>query len=600
MEDVDQRRSSTAPRYAGALMLAAVAGHLLSETATGALATWQSWVLYGIGTTLLVLSASAIDRLNRLAKRIRLRWVVFTAVLVVVAGLVTLAAPPLVAYGRVLLLGCPQPTEVRVLTSRDAAPAIGEVARKFEQHTAAGNHGCRTARLYVFSAPGSLGALALRNSWSSQEMRDIGPHPDVWLPDSTTETNEVVRRTGRIGSAVRITPGESVAFSPVVLAVPTPIANDVVSGSSETWGELFTKVGNAKIQVGRPNPLMAIDARLATEALYESLAPAVVERRVEEADRPRQDAAMITTEQVLMRYNRTSCARKPCLTALYPSDTYRADYPLNLVEWDAPDVSNLAAREPARAFRAWLGTQEGMSALNATGLRPSRQAAGAEFREELGVRAGLALDRDEAAPDDAAHADFQKKYEQAKRDGRVWLTLDVSGSMTEPTATGETRFTVAVEGVGKALTQMGLKDTYGLSVFNNSEVRQLIPLGRRDKEATAAALNAVQPSGGTPLHQAIVDSLDRIGPNDADHVGAVIALTDGEDTTSPQTRQDVVDAVRQKGIRVFVIAVGDASCAAHALTSITDASGGECRDSTTDTLGDDLAALFRRVWGGAG
>jgi Mg-chelatase subunit ChlD len=110
----------------------------------------------------------------------------------------------------------------------------------------------------------------------------------------------------------------------------------------------------------------------------------------------------------------------------------------------------------------------------------------------------------------------------------------------------------------------------------------------------------VQPSGGTPLHQAILDSLDRVGANDADHVSAVIALTDGEDTTSAQTRQDVVNAVRQKGIRVFVIAVGDVSCAAHALTAITDASGGECRDSTTDTLGDDLATLFRKLWGGAG
>ncbi|MCG8923619.1 VWA domain-containing protein [Lentzea sp. CC55] len=600
MEDVDQRRSSTAPRYAGALMLAAVAGHLLSETATGSLTTWQSWVLYGIGATLLVLSASAIDRLNQLAKRIRLRWVVFTAVLLVAAGVIALAGPPVVAYGRVLLLGCPQPTEVRVLTSKDAAPAFGEVARKFELRTAAENHGCRTARLYVFSAAGDQGAVALRSSWSSQALREIGPHPDVWVPDSTAETAEVVRRTRGIGSAVHVEQGGPVAFSPVVLGVPAQEVRGGVVATPATWGEALTAVTGAAIPVARPNPLVATDGRLATTALYESLDPAVVERRVEEADRPRPGAAMITTEQVLLRYNRTSCARKPCLTALYPADTYLADYPVNLVSWDAADVSNHAARGPARRFQAWLGTQEGMTALNAAGLRPAAQAAGAEFREELGVRAGLALDRAEAVPDEAAQASFQKRYEQAKRDGRVWLTLDASGSMTEPTPTGETRFAVAVDGVAKALAQMGPKDTYGLSVFSGTEVRPLIPVGRRDKEAAAAALSTVRPSGGTPLHQAVVDSLDRIGADDAGHVGAVIALTDGEDTTSPQTRQEVVDAVRRKGIRVFVIAVGGASCATHALTAITDASGGECRDSTTDTLGDDLAALFRRVWGGAG
>ncbi|MFC3896636.1 substrate-binding domain-containing protein [Lentzea rhizosphaerae] len=600
MDDVDQRRSSTAPRYAGALMLAAVAGHLLSQAATGALATWQSWVLYGIGTALLVLSASAIERLNQLVKRIRLRWVVFTAVLVVAAGLIALAAPPVVAYGRVLLLGCPQPTEVRVLTSQDALPAISEVARKFEQHTAKEHHDCRTARLHVFSAPADRGATALRTSWPSQALREIGPHPDVWLPDSTAETAEVVRRAGGLGSTVRIRPGGSAAFSPVVLAVPTRIAKDVVTGSSEKWGDLLTAVAGKGLAIGRPNPLTSIDGKLATYALYQELTPAVVERRVEDATRLRPDAAMITTEQVLLRHNKSSCAQSPCLTALYPSDTYHADYPVNLVEWDEWDVSNFAAREPAREFQAWLGTPEGMSALNAAGLRPAKQAAGAEFSEEHGVQAGLALDHAEAAPEDKALESFQKKYEEAKRAGRVWLTLDASGSMTEPTATGDSRFAVAVEGVRKALSQIGAKDTYGLSVFNNNDVRPLVPLGKRDEQTAATALSTVQPTGGTPLHTAILDSLDRVGANDAEHVSAVIALTDGEDTTSAQTRQDVVDAVRQKGIRVFVIAVGDASCAAHGLAAITDTSGGECRDSTTDTLGDDLAALFRKVWGGTG
>lgn len=599
MEDVDQRRSSTAPKYAGAMMLAAVAGHLLSEAATGSLATWQSWVLYGIGASLLVLSASAIDQLNQFVKRIRLRWVVFTAVLLAAGLLLALAAPPVIAYGRVLLLGCPQPTEVRVLTSQDALPAFQEVARGFELHTAARHHGCRTARIYVFSAPDNSGALALRSSWSSQDLREVGPHPDVWLPDSTIESTEVVRRVGGIGSAVRIIPGKSIAWSPVVLAVPASTAKDVVSGTEEKWGALLTKVGKSGLEISRPNPLTTADGRLATEALYESLEPAVVERSVEEKARLEPAAATITTEQVLLRYNKTSCARKPCLTALYPSDTYRADYPLNLVEWVAPDVSNHAAREPARAFQAWLATQEGMTALNAAGLRPAGQAAGAEFSEEHGVRAGLALDREQAAPDESAGPAFQRKYEQAKRDGRIWLTLDASGSMEEPIATGETKFAVAVDGVRKALTQMGTRDTYGLSVFNNSEVRPLVPLGRRDREAATNALSAVVPAGGTPLHQAILDSADRVGANDAGHVSAVIALTDGEDTTSPQTRADVVEALRHKGVRVFVIAIGGASCAAHALTTITDVSGGECRDSTMDTLGDDLAALFRKLWGGA-
>ena len=159
-----------------------------------------------------------------------------------------------------------------------------------------------------------------------------------------------------------------------------------------------------------------------------------------------------------------------------------------------------------------------------------------------------------------------------------------------------------MDGVRKALTQMGDKDTYGLSVFNNNDVRPLIPSGRRDRDAATAALGTVQPTGGTPLHKAILDSVDRVGTNDADHISAVIALTDGEDTTIAlqQTRDEVAQAVRQKGVRVFVIAVGEASCAAHALTAITDTSGGECHDSTVDTLGDRPGRAFRKLWGDAG
>ncbi len=45
-------------------------------------------------------SATAIDGLYALVKRIRLRRVVFAAVLAVAGVVVALAAPPLVAYGR--------------------------------------------------------------------------------------------------------------------------------------------------------------------------------------------------------------------------------------------------------------------------------------------------------------------------------------------------------------------------------------------------------------------------------------------------------------------------------------------------------------------
>ena len=383
MEDVDQRRSSTAPRYAGALMLAAVAGHLLSETATGL----DDLAVVGALRHRRV-PAGAVGVRDRSAEPAGQTHPVALGGVRRRAGRGGRADRCRRTAGDRVRPGA----GARVRTADRGACAdvggrvTGDPGRGAPVRAAHGRAEPRLPHGAVvrYSAPGNRGAIALRSSWSSQELREVGPHPDVWLPDSTTETAEVVRRTDGIGSAVRIVPGASVAFSPVVLAVPTPVAEDVVSDAPEKWGALLTKVAATGLAIGRPNPLTTADGGSAMHALYESLEPAVVERRVEESTRLSPTAATITTEQMLLRHNKTSCAQQPCLTALYPADTYRADYPLNLVEWDAPDTSNHAARAPARAFQAWLATPEGMTALNGAGLAPV--PAGRRRRVPRGVR----------------------------------------------------------------------------------------------------------------------------------------------------------------------------------------------------------------------
>jgi hypothetical protein len=56
--------------------------------------------------------------------------------------------------------------------------------------------------------------------------------------------------------------------------------------------------------------------------------------------------------------------------------------------------------------------------------------------------------------------------------------------------------------------------------------------------------------------------------------------------------------VRGKGVRVFVIAIGEASCGALALRDITGHTGGGCYDAGLDSLDDVLVDLFGRLWGG--
>jgi hypothetical protein len=60
-----------------------------------------------------------------------------------------------------------------------------------------------------------------------------------------------------------------------------------------------------------------------------------------------------------------------------------------------------------------------------------------------------------------------------------------------------------------------------------------------------------------------------------------------------------VDAqVRGKGVRVFVVAIGEATCGTQSLRDITAHSGGACYDAGLDSVDDVLAELFGLLWGG--
>jgi len=144
--------------------------------------------------------------------------------------------------------------------------------------------------------------------------------------------------------------------------------------------------------------------------------------------------------------------------------------------------------------------------------------------------------------------------------------------MGERAATTGTRFEVATRAIQQSLRLMSDRDEFGLWVFpadaEGRGTRQLVPIGRGDatadglprREAAVAALGRVTPAGGTPLHRTIVDGVRAVGPTGEDRVTALVVVTDGEDTSSGLTPAQVTAAVRDKQVRVLVIAVGEAHC----------------------------------------
>lgn len=642
------RRDRALPAHVrGFTALATTAGAVAVQMATGALDNPVVWVLVVVGAVLGQVTASGIDRLFGWIRGLKARVVVFVAIALVVTSLVTggawLFGPPLLASAKVLLDGCPQPVEVRVLVSPDTIEPYREVAAAYELHTAGQHNGCRTANLYLHPLAAQQAKNALSEGWPDATLAKYGPRPDVWLPDSSTEVDDV--RAAITGVEVPMALGESrsAAWSPLVLGVPAAAVDllDVEDAPQEqTWSEQSTAVREAGLGVVRPDVTGSVEGELAAYALYgpDGLKDNGVAREVEQQvarsldlggyplgdteallgrhraiEAPR--TAVVVSEQALLRHNGTArldqgrvlpgCdeaeAPPSCLVALYASDTVVLDYPVVPVDWHDRLANPPAHGEVAR-FDDWLRTTAGQDALNRAGLRAPGHAAGEPFGGQNGVLPGLRQDRSRPKPTAEQRDELFKAYSDAKRPGRVMLALDASGSMAEPAGTGGTRFAVAANGVKQALAFMAPKDEFGLTVFSGQDggVRELVPLGPKDGTARAdsvlGALATVAPEGATPLYRAIVDGVAAVGSASAGSLTAVIVLTDGEDTTSGIGSAQLVDSVRGKGVRVFVLAVGEARCAARELVEVTAVTSGLCRDSTGDTVGDDLAALFRTVW----
>lgn len=247
------------------------------------------------------------------------------------AGDALLAVPPVVPP-------CPSPVQLNVLTSREKAIALRELAVDFERDSRGfdGSGGCRVVDVHV-AVDGSAHEVvrALSRGWPDQDLATRGPEPHVWLPDTSWEVAEVQAALRADERDVRLTGRGAVAHSPLVLGVP---AADWSGWPDQEFR--WRDVPNARL------PLAEVDARttgaglVAAAALVRAalggadaaaLAGGDVPRRLREtalrtagepaAACPAADRMVLGSEKAVLRDH-------SCLKVLYPSEgTLHMDHP---------------------------------------------------------------------------------------------------------------------------------------------------------------------------------------------------------------------------------------------------------------------------------
>lgn len=512
---------------------------------------------------------------------------------------------------------CGQATELRVLTSADKEDAIREAANDYmSEHE---DDGCREVNVHVTSTATSGPVIAaLDSDWRHSALREIGPQPDVWLPESSIDVRQVtpsalaIRSLGSIGSAR------------VVLATTGPAA----AGSVQ-----FRDVGRLdRLKPVRTNPASSTAGLLVTHRLYEGRGGherRAVERAIlTSGDDPRsllcqlrqtpgrseQQSTFFVPENVLSDFRndralggcpaRQQHAARVRTVNLTPATVL--DHPcLRLVTGGLggdeksprrPRGDDVKRRQAATGFCRFLKGGEGRGTLSAHGLLAPRRGD---------------------VPDVKAN-ELLAQWESARLPARVLLALDVSGSMNEPLLpSGTKRPEKRIEAAGKAaraaLTLVDRPDdAVGLWTFATppgsprsihiAQLAELAEARRPHLEQVRRALSTQpRPAGGTPLYGAIDRGASRLRRGwRRDAINALVVLSDGEDRNSELNREELIrhlDAGDQSGepVRVFIIASLGGRC--DKLYPITPAVRGGCLEAPSANA---LEATFRTVFASFG
>lgn len=374
----------------------------------------------------------------------------------------------------------------------------------------------------VYRTASGRGAQLLAEGWPADG--SAGPEPVLWSPASAAWGAVLNERLSQAGQAPMAGDFERIMLTPLVLAMPQPMAealgwpeSDIgwadilaLSKNPEGWGS----VGHPEwgpFKLGKTNPNFSTSGLSATVAIYSAAAgttepltldtiarPDVVEfvRGVEAAtvhygdttltfldNMLREDlagraltyASAVAVEEVsVIAYNRgdpadTGEASTPPnvpLVAIYPEEgTLYSDNPAFVL--DAPWVDEVA-RQAAEEFTAFVVEDaDNQARVLEFGFRPGNPSVA--VGEPITRANGLDPSQPSTelqVPEPEVLAALVDSWEENRKSARVIMLLDVSGSMGEFGGDGYTKLDLAKQAVLSSLGQFKDEDEVGLWVFS--------------------------------------------------------------------------------------------------------------------------------------
>jgi Ca-activated chloride channel homolog len=292
--------------------------------------------------------------------------------------------------------------------------------------------------------------------------------------------------------------------------------------------------------------------------------------------------AFVVQEQVVVKFNLQEPRSK--LVAVYPpSGTFVMDHPLALLEGATLTDPQRRAFE---RFAEFVRQPEQQRLLLREGYRPASEEAALDDPESP-ITPEQRVDPSQprvllGTPSPEILSRIRGSWQSTKRPANIYLVVDVSGSM------GGDKLAAAQLALSSFIDQIQSdREQVGLVAFSGS-VRELEALGplADGRAALKASVAQLTPGGETALYDAVLFATDKLQKRrDTDRINAIVVMTDGQDTASQASLEQVVKAVQSSdpAVLVFAVAYGD-DADPRVLSQIADAVGGQAYTSYPATV----------------
>ncbi len=550
---------------------------------------------------------------------------------------------------------------VDLANSPEKTTLLTEMANTFNKKKRKVNGKC----IFVRPKQVSSGAAErlLENGWP--DPTNNGPKPVVWSPASNGWGAVLNQKTGK-----SIAPaGTPFMLTPLVIAMPKPMADalgypakpvgfaDIAALASNPDGwKAYGHPEWGAFKLGKTNPNFSTSGLNFTIAEYYAATGKTKDLTIEDLKRPAAQDFAAKVEQSVVHYGDTTLTfmnnwyradqrgsalayasavgveeksvidyntgnpdgilspgevpRKPKipLVAIYPKEgTLFSDDPFIILnaDWVTPDQKAAAA-----AFETFAQLPENQQKVLQFGFRPHNSAV--PIGDPINAANGLDPSQPQSelsVPDPKVVVGILDQWAQQRKDAKVLLVLDVSGSMGDSVGdTGKTKLELAIQAAVNSLGKFKDTDEVGLWVFttnlppNNNTYEELVATApmAENRAKLKAALLAQSPQNGTPLFSVTTDAFTAARKEfDATKINAVVFLTDGrnddENSGDDQQQYDTMiktlrsgsEGINNNSVRVFTIGYGsDADTAT--LKAIAEASNAAYYDASNPATIDQV------------